>query len=325
MDLLAKIRNGPFSQKLALILSSLCQEYLALCRTVGIEGEERFARFLTEIEAQILSPYSFEPFHRRITHPFDYTAFGLTFVEPLVDLKKSQVIGNENVAKIITQIQAKENVILFANHQTEIDPQIIHLLLAPLQPDFPGEILFVAGDRVVSDPMAIPLSIGRNLLCIYSKKYIEHPPEQREEKQLHNQRTMQRMRELLSQGGQCIYVAPSGGRDRANSAGIVEVAPFDPQSIEMFRLMGSHAERPTHFYPLSLSTYALMPPPQQVERELGEQRPIARGGAGLYFGDEIEMPPPPKGERPEARLARREASAKAIWQKVKSNYERLLR
>jgi glycerol-3-phosphate O-acyltransferase len=43
------------------------------------------------------------------------------------------------------------------------------------------------------------------------------------------------------------YVAPSGGRDRPNQEGIVEVAPFDPQSIEMFNLMAKKSTRPTFF------------------------------------------------------------------------------
>jgi len=51
------------------------------------------------------------------------------------------------------------------------------------------------------------------------------------------------MSELLSEGGKTIYVAPSGGRDRRNNQGIVEVAPFDPQSIEMLLLDGSKSRK----------------------------------------------------------------------------------
>ncbi len=98
-------------------------------------------------------------------------------------------------------------------------------------------MIFVAGERVITDPLAVPFSMGRNLLCIFSKRYIDHPPEQKMKKQLHNKRTMELMSELLSEGGKAIYVAPSGGRDRPNADGVVEIAPFDPQSIEMFYLM----------------------------------------------------------------------------------------
>ena len=60
------------------------------------------------------------------------------------------------------------------------------------------------------------------------------------------------MSSLLSEGGKVIYVAPSGGRDRKNLNDKIVVAPFDPQSIEMFSLMARKAKKPTHFYPLSL-------------------------------------------------------------------------
>ena len=43
-----------------------------------------------------------------------------------------------------------------------------------------------------------------------------------------------------------------------------QVAPFDAKSIEMFRLMADKAGRAAHFYPLSMLTYEICPPPQQV-------------------------------------------------------------
>jgi len=58
---------------------------------------------------------------------------------------------------------------------------------------------------------------------------------------------MELMSELLSEGGKAIYVAPSGGRDRPNAQGVVEIAPYDPQSIEMFYLMTQRAGHLTHF------------------------------------------------------------------------------
>jgi glycerol-3-phosphate O-acyltransferase len=94
-------------------------------------------------------------------------------------------------------------------------------------------MVFVAGHRVTTDPLAVPFSRGRNLLSIYSKKYVDADPEKKQERLLHNQRTIKRMGQLLSEGGYCIYVAPSGGRDRKDQkTGKVEAAAFDPQSIE---------------------------------------------------------------------------------------------
>ena len=50
-------------------------------------------------------------------------------------------------------------------------------MLEKEHPRLAEEMIFVAGHRVISDPLAVPLSIGRNLICIYSKKHIENPPE----------------------------------------------------------------------------------------------------------------------------------------------------
>ena len=70
-------------------------------------------------------------------------------------------------------------MIFLANHQIEADPQAISLLLDDLYPNFAENMIFVAGERVITDPFAIPFSMGRNLLCIYSKRYIDHPPEKK--------------------------------------------------------------------------------------------------------------------------------------------------
>ena len=166
-------------------------------------------------------------------------------------------------------LERGENAIFLANHQIEADPQAISILLENSYPKFAEEMIFVAGERVITDPLAVPASMGRNLFCIYSKRYIDQPPEQKMKKQLHNKRTMELMSQLLSEGGKAIYVAPSGGRDRPNANGIVEIAPFDPQSIEMFYLMAQRAGHPTHFYPMALKTFELLPPPQSIQVELG--------------------------------------------------------
>ncbi len=88
---------------------------------------------------------------------------------------------------------------------------------------------------------------------------------------MHNQRTMKKMKELLEEGGRIIYVALSGGRDRPDEYGNVQVAEFDAQSLEMFRLMAKQSHKPCHFYPLALATFDILPPPPVVEKELGKQ------------------------------------------------------
>lgn len=175
--------------------------------------EHFFLTILENIKEQVASPYSFEDYHRAVTTPFNYYTFGVEFLRPLVDLSKSKIIYLEHVEKMRQQIEAGENVVLLANHQTESDPQLISVILEWKNfEDLAREMIFVAGDRVVTDPLAVPFSLGRNLLCIYSKKYIDSPPEKREEKLRHNKRVMIKMSQLFKEGGKCVFVAPSGGR-----------------------------------------------------------------------------------------------------------------
>ena len=42
---------------------------------------------------------------------------------------------------------------------------------------FGRDTIFVAGDRVQTDAIAVPFSMGRDLLCIYSKRHMNNPPE----------------------------------------------------------------------------------------------------------------------------------------------------
>jgi glycerol-3-phosphate O-acyltransferase len=282
--------------------------------------DQLFETLLYLMLEQIKNPYAFGSYHKRVRKPFDYYSFGMEFVRYIIDSKHSKVLGLEHVKEMAEAIKAGENVILFANHQTEVDPYVIDYLLQNSYPEFGSEIIFVAGDRVVTDPAAIPFSLGRNLLCIYSKKYIDHPPELKEKKQLHNSQTMKRMSELLSEGGKTIYVAPSGGRDRKNGDGIVEVAPFDPQSVEMFHLMTKRAKAPTHFYPLALVTYDLLPPPDTVQKELGETRIVNFAAAHMAFGPRIDM----QSFSGEDKTTLRKNRADSIWQQVKTLYESLL-
>ena len=276
--------------------------------------------FLQLAEHQFHTPFAFQPYHQKIRHPIDYYQFGLDFVRPLIDQASSRVEGVDHLAKIQQMLRKGENVILLANHQTEADPQVIAILLEKQFPEIGENIIYVAGERVVTDPLAIPCSMGCDLLCIYSKRYIDFPVEQKAQKQLHNKNTMEKMSRLLQEGGKIIYVAPSGGRDRKNSSGIIEVAPFDAASIELFYLMSKKAKTPTHFIPLALSTYDLLPPPETVQKELGEIRIAKRTPVFLSFGSPYDME---KGGPHESKLERREKRAHAIWTLVKTMYQKI--
>jgi glycerol-3-phosphate O-acyltransferase len=316
------LQSKEIPEKIYAISLQLYESYAASLESSGFSRKDfdhLFEELLMLVKQQLRHPYSFEPYHRRMLQPYDYYHFGVEFIRPLIDKKRSQVHGMQTVYQIEQQIKRGENVILFANHQTEVDPQVMSLTLEDTHPKLGEEVIFVAGDRVLSDPMAVPFSMGRNLLCIYSKRHIDKPPEKKEEKLQHNQRTMNRMKELLTEGGKFIYVAPSGGRDRPNASGEVVVAPFDPQSIEMFRLMVKQSAKPAHFYPLSLITFNILPPPPSIESELGEMRSAKREGVFLLFGDEIDMEHFPGSELTD-RHAKRSARSEYIWNLVKTNY-----
>ncbi|MDJ0651454.1 MAG: 1-acyl-sn-glycerol-3-phosphate acyltransferase [Simkaniaceae bacterium] len=327
--LLEKIEYLASSKAIPEKYPQIFREFLKSYQEVIIEHGENpenyvriFDTFIESVKDGFKKPFLFEPYHKKIRAPFDYYKFGIDFLRPLVDLPNSSVSGTINLKHMEFFLKKEENVILFANHQIEADPQAISILLEKMHPKFAEELIFVAGTRVTSDPLAIPFSMGRNLLCIHSKKYIDNPPEQRYEKQLHNKRTMERMVELLAEGGHAIYVAPSGGRDRANAAGVIEVAPFDPQSIEMFYLMAQKAKTPTHFFPLALSTYHLLPPPETTEIELGETR-ITRGGAiYLHFGEEVDMENFPGAEKTTDKKDKKRMRAEYLWECVKQEYDK---
>lgn len=307
------------------ICKTVLSFYESYCKTVGPHQKEKnhdlFIVFLDLISKQLNHPFSFEPYHKSIRSPFDYYTWGLEFLRPLVDSNASSVLGKENIQEIQKHIAQKHNVIFLANHQTESDPLAISLLLEKEFPLLAEEMIFVAGERVITDPLAVPFSMGRNLLCIYSKRYIDHPPEQKLEKQLHNKKTMQLMSRLFSEGGKIIYVAPSGGRDRRNKDGIVEVAPFDPQSIEMFYLMAKKADKPTFFYPMALGTYEMLPPPETIQHELGEKRMTKRGGIHLAIGKQIDMEHFP-GSDDSDKHVRRKCRSDYIWKLVNNDYKK---
>lgn len=317
-------KKGWISEKYERILRGFYNGYTTTLKEHHIDVSKYVSLFETYLDLtkeQINEPYSFSPYHEQILKPFDYYHFGVEFIKPLVDLSISTLSGKDNLRTIEEEVKQGDNVILLANHQIEADPQAISILLEKEFPKIGQEMIFVAGERVTTDPLAIPFSMGRNLLCIYSKRYIDHPPELKTKKQMHNKKTMELMSSLLTEGGKCIYVAPSGGRDRPSADGIVEVAAFDPQSIEMFYLMAQRASHKTHFYPLSLATYDLLPPPQTIQMELGETRKTQRGGIHACFGKVIDMEHFPGSELSD-KHARRQARADYICSLVKHEYSK---
>ncbi|WP_213357475.1 1-acyl-sn-glycerol-3-phosphate acyltransferase [Chlamydiifrater phoenicopteri] len=288
------------------------------------ETEAMFSKFLELLKADQKDPFQFPCFHKRIVSPINLESFGQQFFRPLIDIPHSCLLHSEVASKIIEQLSSGENVILLANHQVEADPQVMQIMLKTLFPErFLKEIIFLAGDRVTSDPIARPFSMGCNLLCIYSKRHIDSPPERREEKLRHNQKSMKVLKTLLSQGGKFIYVAPSGGRDRKDASGRLAPAPFHPDSIEMFRLLGKSCAVPTHFYPMALKTFDILPPPPVIEQNIGEQRSTKRSPVHFAFGEEVDLNSIISTPEVSDKRLLRELRANVVFGKVQSLYKEI--
>ncbi len=323
-NLKKKMEEGVIPKK---ALSTLDQFYKSFQKAMQEDGldsrqlDKSLALLLQFIEQEVKHPFPFPSFHKRVEEGFDYYQFGLDFIRPLVRFESSSVQGISNIEKMMGQLKNKENVILFANHQIEPDPHVICLMLEKNFPEFAKDIIFVAGDRVITDLLTIPFSMGMNLVCIHSKRHINFPPELKEKKLLHNQLAMRGLGEILASGGKCLYVAASGGRDRKDANGALKVSPFDPGSIEIFQLLAKKAKTKTHFYPLALSTYNLFPPPQKIETKIGEMRLVNRSAVHLAFGEEIDMEALDADDKTLDKHKKRENRAHAIWDLVQTLYQ----
>ncbi|MQM11659.1 hypothetical protein Taro_044568 [Colocasia esculenta] len=228
--------------------------------------------------------------------------FGQNYFRPLMDLRKSY-IGNISIFYDVEEkIRQGHNVVLISNHQSEADPAIIALLLEKTNPYISENMTYVAGDRVVTDPLCKPFSMGRNLVCVFSKKRMYDIPELAEMKRRSNTRSLKEMALLLRTGGQIIWIAPSGGRDRPDPVtGEWYPAAFDASSINNIRRLADHAGVPRHIHPLALLCYDIMPPPPQrliiflfylhpqVQKQIGERREVSFQGAGLSIGPQMDF------------------------------------
>jgi glycerol-3-phosphate O-acyltransferase len=74
---------------------------------------------------QFVNPYTFPSFHTRIQEPYNYYEFGQRYVRNLIDFDASVVGHLEIFDTIQAQLEAGENVVLLANHQTEADPAVL--------------------------------------------------------------------------------------------------------------------------------------------------------------------------------------------------------
>lgn len=144
----------------------------------------------------------------------------------------------------------------------------------------PSEVIYIAGDRVVTDAMCKPFSMGRNLLCVHSKKHMDDYPELKAAKMAMNRKTLVTMQRLLNEGGRLIWVAPSGGRDRASTPvrpwkyRVALTAPLQLHSACTMLYRESYAV--TNSFsppaPLSLSPASRIPPSPRPDRTASSSR-----------------------------------------------------
>lgn len=290
-------------------LLHFCKEYLTASQTSFLKTRDERStpsaaqqRIMESVQFGLKYGMGPEKFTFGVTHhalrgnpeaengnTLDFYTWGCDFFRTFMDMENSKVLGMENLKKAMDQANAGENVVFFANHQSEADPQVMSCLLEHVGLAKEAEkVFYVAGHKVTTDALAIPFSMGRNLICIHSKKHIDKDPETKSLKSRQNLSAMNGMLEKLKAGGTILWVAPSGGRDRRDvTTGKTPIAPFDDKTLDMFRLMGTKSKKPTHYYPLAMVSYELCPPPDSVEPGVGEQRNFRFGPVGIQVGEEL--------------------------------------
>jgi glycerol-3-phosphate O-acyltransferase len=301
--------------------------YEKICKSQNLEEEKLeslLTLYLELIKKELKEPTQFEIYQPRKTFPVDFYSLAVNLLTPLIDKERSTILGTENIDKIACILNSSENVILFANHQVEADPTILAVLLEKKYPDLIKNMISVAGARVTSDPVTIPFTLGQNVICVYSKKYFDAHLDKKKDMQQHNSSAMVTLKHILDGGGKCIYIAPSGGRDRKDQNGNLYPAYFDPKSIELMRIVGSKSKAKTHFFPLALHTYDVMPPPEKIKKEIGEQRKMCHSPVHIYFGEEISMLSPSIKDKADKDTFM-DTQSQNIYQIVTKLYEKMIK
>lgn len=289
------VQAGRAPSRLLFLFGALYSNYQEAVLGSNVDGadERAVADVMAAIADRVVhdmgTPFTFPSTHHRILEPYDYYAFGQNYVRWLINFKQS-VVGNlHHFDNIESALSRGENVVMIANHQTEADPAVWALLLEHTHPRIATDVFYVAGDRVVSDPLCKPFSMGRNLFCVHSKKRMDDDPSQREAKQRTNRRTLSEMVKELNAGGKLIWIAPSGGRDRPNADGQWIPDTFDPAAVELMRQMLAKAKPPGHLYPLAMHSGEIMPPPPSKEKDVGEHRITRHAAVGLSAGAPLNV------------------------------------
>lgn len=299
-------------------------------------GEELAARVQATIADTVFNQmaggdraYEFPSAHRRLLEPYDYYQFGQRYVGSLIDFENSVLGRPDRWARAAEQLKSGDNVIILANHQTEADPGVFAHMLAASHPEMAEEVNYVAGDRVVTDPLCKPFSMGRNLFCVHSKRHMGDDPVIKASKMETNRKTLVAMQRALNAGGCLLWIAPAGGRDRPDAqTGQWLPDKWDPTAVELMRNLAARAKPQGHIYPMAMYSWPVMPPPKVVEKAVGERRVTAYSGVGISLCEELkeeELAPAPKDASAEEKEAAQKALADAAQRRVTDEYRLLER
>ncbi|WIA35877.1 hypothetical protein OEZ86_004260 [Tetradesmus obliquus] len=324
--ILAKlVEAGKLPPKLQAGWVDFYDNYRAAVESSGADNAELLA---TKVQCsiadcvlnQFVDPYTFPSAHKRLLEPYNYYNFGQRYVGTLIDFNNSVLGHADRWTKIQEQLAAGENVVLLANHQTEADPGVFAHMLAASHPNLATDVIYVAGDRVVTDALCKPFSMGRNLFCVHSKKHLDDVPELKASKMETNRKTLVAMQRAFNAGGSLVWIAPSGGRDRPKDD-VWSPDAFDATAVELMRNLINRAKQPGHLYPMAMFSYPVMPPPKTVDKALGERRLTAWSGVGISVAQELDWQAVISGI--EDKEAAQAALADAAWKAVVAEYSEL--
>eukprot|EP00199_Chlamydomonas_sp_CCMP681_P002346 CAMPEP_0119107128 /NCGR_PEP_ID=MMETSP1180-20130426/8098_1 /TAXON_ID=3052 ORGANISM="Chlamydomonas cf sp, Strain CCMP681" /NCGR_SAMPLE_ID=MMETSP1180 /ASSEMBLY_ACC=CAM_ASM_000741 /LENGTH=420 /DNA_ID=CAMNT_0007092569 /DNA_START=78 /DNA_END=1337 /DNA_ORIENTATION=+ len=242
---------------------------------------------------QFMKPYTFPSHHHRMLHDgerdYNYFEFGQRYTGSLLDWSSSVLGHRERWDHIASLLKQSHNVVLLANHQTEADPGVFAHMLMTTQPELATDVIYVAGDRVVTDPLSKPFSMGRNLFCVHSKKHLDDEPELKISKMETNRKTLVAMSRALNKGGCLMWIAPSGGRDRPKANDQYTPDPFDPAAVDLMRNLLTRAKQPGHLFPMAMYSWPMMPPPKTVDKVIGERRMTNFTPVGISLCEELDL------------------------------------
>jgi len=287
--------QGFISEQLRRIWEDFYDNYKATVLGSEIEGHDE--DFIAKVQVSIADrvfhqmeePYEFPSHHKRVLEPFNYYEFGQRYVGSLVDFENSFVGNLKTWRQISDQLEAGHNVVMLANHQTEADPGVFAHMIKTSFPKMAEDVIYVAGDRVITDPLCKPFSMGRNLFCVYSNRHIDDIPEQKPAKIAMNRKTIMTMARQLNKGGLLLWIAPSGGRDRPRDDGMWLPNDFEPSSVGLMQKLLSKAKKEGHLYAMAMVSYRMMPPPVKIEETIGERRETNFVGVGISITPEIDV------------------------------------